>query len=280
MDQRTASRDFESAPSAVKVLRVLEFVATAGQCALNDLVAATGLPKSTLLRLLALLIDEGYLERSAHGRYRAALKLWRLGCGAVGYEDVREHVLPVLRGLVERTGETAHYAVYDDGRATYVEKVDGSHPIRAYTSVGSSSPAYATATGKALLAWQRDTEIERVLGSAVPYSPSTLVTPEEFKDHAASVRDVGYAVNRGEWREGVWGVAAPIFGRHGEAVAAVGVSGPADRVAPKTDEYGEAVLGAAEHLSALRGYQPLRDLGAGGPAARTFAPRDPQAAGR
>lgn len=256
------SDELESAPSAVKTLRVLEMVASVRECALSDLVSATGLSKSTTLRLLALLIAEGYLERAAHGRYRAALKMWRLGCGAVRYENVREHVLPILHELVEETAETAHYAVYEDGRATYVEKVDGSHPIRSYTSVGSSSPAYATATGKALLAWQGEAEIRRVVDGAERHTAASVVSCEEFSRAAETIRQSGYAVNRGEWRDGVWGIAAPIFDHRQEVIGALGVSGPADRIEALVPLHARTVVDAAARVSAQHGYEPLTNAGA------------------
>lgn len=255
MALRSVSRELGgSASSAVKVLRVLELVATSSTGSLSELLEKAQLPKSTLLRLLSTLVEEGYLERPAQGHYRGALKLWRLGCGAVDYANVREHVLPQLRQLVAETEETAHYAVYEAGRATYVEKVDGSHPIRSYTSIGSSSPAYATATGKALLAWQPEYEIRRVLAHAEAFNASTVTGVDQYLAAAEEIRRDGFAVNRGEWRLGVWGVAAPIFDRHGEAIAAVGVSGPQDRVAPNVTPFSFAVVRAATQLSTFFGW--------------------------
>src|SRR4051794_39848280 len=168
MQPGSERRDLDGISSAVKTLRVLDMVAQTGGTSLSDLLPRTGLPKSSLLRILSSLVDEGYLERPSHGNYRPGLKLWRLGCQAIDYDYVRANVLDLLRELATQTSESAHYAVYDSGRSTYIEKVDGLNPIQAYTSVGSSSPAYATATGKALLSWQSDDEIRRVLASAEP----------------------------------------------------------------------------------------------------------------
>jgi DNA-binding IclR family transcriptional regulator len=66
---------------------------------------------------------------------------------------------------------------------------------------------------------------------------------------AADTRRAGYAVNRGEWRASVWGIGAPVFDRHATVIAAVGISGPRERVEPNIDAFAEAVCAAAKELS-------------------------------
>ena len=246
-------QDFNGLSSAAKAFSIVEYVGTTGRRSLADLSAFTGLPKSSLLRMLASLIDLGFLQRTAHGEYGVTLKLWRIGCAAVDYNNVRDNIYPTLQQLVQQTGETALYAVYDDGSATYVEKVDGLHPIRSYASVGSRSPAYASATGKALLCWQDEAEIARVGAGAQALTDSTHVGREDLLRHARETRAAGYAVNRGEWRKGVWGVAAPVFGRGTVPVAAIGVSGPQERIEPQIEPFSVVVCKAAQALSAHHG---------------------------
>ena len=249
MKQSLIIRDFGKASSIAKALGIIEFVGSAGRRSFAEINAHTGLPRSTLLRLLATLVDLEFLRRTGHGEYGIALKLWRIGCTAVDFEHVRDAIIPTLRQVVTMTSETTLYAVYDAGRAVYVEKVEGLHPIRAYASVGSHSPAYATATGKSLLAWQDEAEIRRVASEAVPYTSATLTSTEELLRQAAEVRRLGFAVNRGEWRADVWGVAAPIFGRGHELVAALGVTGPSDRIEAQIDPMSAIVCEAASNLS-------------------------------
>jgi len=243
----------QSTTSAAKTLAVLECIGLAGTRSLSEIAAEMKLPKSTLLRLIGILVSNGFVRRTAHGEYALGLKMWRIGCNAVNSESVRDEVIPILRDLVERTGETAHYAVYEDGYSVYVEKVDGLHPIRSYTSVGGRSPAYATATGKALLAWRPENEIASVAQSAKRFTPSTLVGVKKIVAHMAEIRRIGYAVNRGEWRESVWGIGAPVFDRYGKVIAAVGISGPGDRVEPSIKKFAEHVCAAARDISRRHG---------------------------
>jgi len=235
--------------SVAKALLVLECVGLSERRTLTEIAKEVRLPKSTLLRLVQVLVSRGFLRRTAHGEYAVSLKMWQIGCNAFNADAIRDEVLPLLRGLVEHTGETAHYAAYEDGSSVYIEKVDGLHPIRSYTAVGGRSPAYATATGKALLAWRDEREIAEVGRSARRWTDATNVGADGVLRAAAQTRRLGYAVNRGEWRASVWGIGAPVFDRHGKVISAIGISGPRERVEPNIEPYSEAVSAAAKELS-------------------------------
>jgi DNA-binding IclR family transcriptional regulator len=125
MDTGPTIRDFNSLSSIVRALNLLEFVGETGLRSLSEIAAFTGLPKSTLLRLIGTLVEQGFLQRVQHGEYGIGMKLWRIGCTAIDLENVREFVIQVMRRLTEETGETSLYAVYDGGKAVYVEKVEG-----------------------------------------------------------------------------------------------------------------------------------------------------------
>jgi IclR family transcriptional regulator, KDG regulon repressor len=255
MDMSPTWRDM-GVSSIAKALSIIEYIGSTGRRTFAEVSEYTGLPRSTLLRLMAALIEFGFLRRIDHGEYGIALKLWRIGCTAMDYENLHEAIIPALRHLAEETSETALYAVYERGQAVYVEKVEGSHPIRAYASVGGYSPAYATATGKALLAWRDEGEIARVGAAAVRLTEATRIGSQAALQNAAEVRRKGFAINRGEWRAGVWGVAAPVFGRDPQPLAAIGVSGPRDRIEPEIGRFSEIVRAAARELSIRHGYVP------------------------
>jgi len=239
--------------SVAKALLVLECIGLANRRTLGDIAKDVGLPKSTLLRLIHVLIERGFLRRTAHGEYAVSLKTWRIGRNALDSGAVRDEVLPLLRRLVEDTGETAHYAAYEDGSSVYIEKVDGLHPIRSYTTVGGRSPAYATATGKALLAWRDEREIAEIGRRAERFTDATHCGADAVLGEAMRTRKAGYAVNRGEWRASVWGIAAPIFNEHREVIAAVGISGPRERVESNIAPFARAVRDTANELSSALG---------------------------
>ncbi|MDQ2927464.1 MAG: IclR family transcriptional regulator, partial [Pseudomonadota bacterium] len=146
----------------------------------------------------------------------------------------------------------------------YIDKVDSVQPIRAYSIVGGRAPAYAVATGKALLAAEGEAYLARSARRLERYTPATIVELRALKADLAKAARLGYAINRGEWREGVGGVAAPVFNGFAKPVAAIGISGPLDRLSlARMKAFAPAVVAAAADLS--------RDLGLVREAAPTAA---------
>lgn len=255
MEQRSASRD-KGVASVRKALAILDLIAEDGPASLSELGTKTELPKSTLFRLLLTMSEAGFIERTPGGDYALAVKLWRIGARAIDFATLHPLIAGALRDLVDLTSETAHFSVYEGGYAVQVEKVECEHPIRAPTRIGGRSPGYASATGKALLAYQPADEIERVGSLAERHTAATILDADRLAEELAHVRRVGFAINRGEWREGVWSVAAPVFDHRNQVVGSIGVSGPQDRVEPVLEGIVRAVLGRARMMTVSSGGQP------------------------
>jgi DNA-binding IclR family transcriptional regulator len=142
----------------------------------------------------------------------------------------------------------------------YVDKVDSPQPLKAMTTIGSRVPATVTSSGKALLAWLPSSALDQAMAELERYTPLTLMKRQEVEADLEETRVRGYAVNRGEFREGVAGIAAVIRDRHGAVVAAVTLWG-SDRniLGPGRDNLARMAMVAARDIS--------RDLGHIEPAA-------------
>lgn len=248
----------------VKGLQVMEALATQPNLSgVTDLARHLGLTKSNAHRLLQTLVACGYvrnLEQS--GKYELTLKVWELGAAVVGRIDLKTVALEYMERLCQLSGETVHLSVLEGTEVIYLDKVDSPHPVRAYSRVGGRAPAYCVATGKALLAHASATLVDEISLELKPYTPFTLTTPNELRAELERVRETGYAVNRGEWRDGVCGVAAPIWNASGHVCAAVGVSGPADRFKPRSlKQLAPTVVSVAQQISGRLGYRGARDGG-------------------
>jgi DNA-binding IclR family transcriptional regulator len=111
------------------------------------------------------------------------------------------------------------------------------------------------ATGKALLAHQRPEVIASIAANLERFTPRTITKPEALYGELERVRRDRYAINRGQWREGVGGVAAPIRDGSGTVVAAVGISGPTDRLRLKVLRgFAPLVIATADKISRALGY--------------------------
>ncbi len=228
-------------------LEVLE-VLVGRELTLRELAESVELPRQTVYRIVYTLMETGWVDRDiATDAYRLSPNLWSLGTRSFGHDELRKAFAPDVRSLSEEWGETVHLAVYDRGHVVYIGKEEGTHPIRSYTELGGRSPAYCVATGKVLLAAQGVLEWDRVVKSGLEkYTEATITSRANLISELEKVRAEGFAVNQGEWREGVGGIAVPILSPAGETIAGMGFSGPSDRILPRLEELLEGLRKSAQ----------------------------------
>jgi DNA-binding IclR family transcriptional regulator len=243
----------------LKGLLVLEAVANqAGDSiTIQTLATQLGLTKSNAHRTLQTLAHAGYAVRDeTTGNYRSTLKLFELGAKQLAHLDVRRFAGPTMRQLAQTAQETVHLSILDGDTVIYVDKIDSPQPVRAYSVVGGRAPAYCVATGKVLLAFQTHDYVARCVNELKRSTPSTITEPAALHAELARIARCGYAVNRGEWRETVGGIAAPVFDGLGTAVAAIGISGPLEQLPLKRVKVLiPDVLRAGAEISRAMGYR-------------------------
>lgn len=232
-------------------LRIIELLARSRQAmGVTDIAHALGVPKSNAHRLLQALTEQRYVIRHRGGAYSISIKLWELGSAALFGLDLRRHAERLMDGLMESTGESVHLSVLDQKEVVYVHKVESLDPVRAYSQIGGRAAAHCVATGKAMIAFRSREWLAAMEQELVAHTANSIVDGERFRAEMARIRKRGYAVNHGEWRDAVSGVAAPIRDRVGNVIAAIGVSGPSSRFSAKRVKiFAEQVMAAAEELS-------------------------------
>lgn len=242
----------------LKGLTVLEHLAISETPrGVSDLARALNLTKSNVHRTLQTLVAAGYVRQGPAGTYACTLKLFELASPVVARIDVRQAAEPFMRILADETRETIHLSVLDGGEVIYLHKIESPHPVRAYSSIGGRAPAYCVASGKALLAYQ-DEALAHLPEALPAFTPRTIPDLDGLRRELEQVRIQGFAVNRGEWREGVCGLAAIVHDAMGRPVAAIGISGPADRLnAAALRRFSDVVVDTARSLSRALGYNPI-----------------------
>lgn len=216
------------------------------------------LPKTTVHRLLATLVAEGFIERTEGGRYHLGLKLYEIGQQAVQNHGLRQIGHGPLERLRNETGETAHLAILSGSDVLYVDRLESPQLMKLMTSVGRRRAAHATSTGKCLLAFGTPHDVDVVLATGLPrLAPRTIATKSALKQSLAETRKNGYAVSLNESAPEVVSVGAPIFDRNGACVAAVSVAGPALRMPPDSlDRTIRLVVRTAAEISAGLAKEP------------------------
>ena len=246
--------------AVIKGLRLIEALAM-GEAArgVSDLAQELQLTKSNVHRLLTTLQAQGYVRQNpGDSSYQLTMKLWELGARVPRRMDLLHLARPAMRRLADQTGETVHLSVLEDVHVIYVDKIESAHHLRAHTAVGSRAPAFAVATGKAMLAQLPDSALERFVPHLQRYTPSTRATLDELREDIALARQQGFAtVVEGEWRVGIAACACAILGARGELVGAIGMSGPDSRIKRKQLKViAPQVVAAAQQISAALGHLP------------------------
>jgi IclR family acetate operon transcriptional repressor len=214
-----------------------------------------GYSKPTTQRLLRTLVARSFLSYDEElGVYTLGVANVRLGSEYLHRLDLRKVALPEMRALVAETGETAHLGIVTGGDVVYIELVDSPHPVRIFSRVGAAVPAYATAIGKAILAFMGADRIDEHVPEAFDVrTDKTIRDRAQLDAELALTRQRGYAVDDEENRPGIRGFAAPIFDHTDAVVAAVSIGGPADRVGNDDPALGDAVRATALRISRLLG---------------------------
>lgn len=263
-DRQHQPGSFRPIGSVVHAAEVLEAVADEhGAIGVNEIARRVSLDASSVSRIVRTLEIYRLLEREpGTNRVNLGMGLVLLASDVLHGLDVRRLAAPELDGLSAATHETVNLGVWDDDGALIIDHRPGVQPIAALGWIGRRDPAHATSLGKALLAFQPES-IRRAIVGARPkrFTPTTITDPADLEAALATIRAVGYAINRGELRPELHAVAAPIFGLDDTVVAAVGVAGPASRLTEaRLAELADLVTNAAAAVS--------RSLG-GGPPSRT-----------
>jgi len=265
MDKRVSTRE-KTAGDARYTLRtlrkgllVLETLEAAGEdLTLTEIGLRVRESATVVFRILKTFVEAGYVRQDAvTRRYCLGLRLWEMGARAVNRVGLVDVARPVLKWLTTVTGETSALAVLRDTDSLYIDMVDGSEPLRVYAEPGSRVPIYATASGKAMLAFREPELVDRVIRAGMKrLTPLTITRESQLRRRLAEIRRTGLAINHGERRTDIRAVAAPIFNGREECVAAISISGPVKRFQDDNLEtLKRHVKKAGEEISAKLGHR-------------------------
>jgi DNA-binding IclR family transcriptional regulator len=238
-------------------------VAGLGPSAIGEAVA---LDKATVSRLLATLVEAGYVSQEpATRRYRLTGKILRLASGASAHMDLRRIAMPHLQALRQKLGETVHLGVLEDLRVVYVDKLESRNSIQLVSRVGQTMPVHSTSLGKAILAALPEPEREAIMARIefVARTERTIRDVATLRCEIQLTASRGYATDDRENEPSGACVAAAIVGPEGRPLAAVSVSGPYDRVCDHFREYGETVHLTANAIALDMGGTPRSTAGTG-----------------
>jgi DNA-binding IclR family transcriptional regulator len=245
-----------SVATAVRLMKA--FSEEQVEIGISELARRLGVAKSTVHRLAVTLVADGMLERNPDtGKYRLGIALFRLGSLVRRRMILSNEARPLLRELREKVNETVHLAVLDGNEIMYVYNLESTQAIRMRSDVGVRKPAYCTAEGQAILAFQPPEVVERVVRHGLPpRTPQTITDATELRKVLDGIRQRGCAIEDEESEIGMRCVAAPLRNDAGEVVAAIGLAGPVSRLSKKAlAAFIPHVIDTAAAISARLGHR-------------------------
>jgi len=218
-----------------------------GPAGLDELAEATGVHKTTVLRLLRTLSDERFTFRDNSNRYHLGSRIFELAAHGTDQREIRRIASPHLAAFNRTHGRTTHLAAMEGGEVVYIDKLESHDHVRMFSRIGLRANLNSTAVAKVILADLPDPELHRFVAAMdfTRRTPNTITAPDDFLAEIATVRDQGWAIDREENEPSINCLGVPVRGASGRVVAAVSVSVP-DIVLPL-----EQVLDLLEPLQAV-----------------------------
>jgi DNA-binding IclR family transcriptional regulator len=256
--EQDAPHHVEISSTVAKALSIVDILAAKAEngVSLAELSTLLGMPKSTTHRYLATLIELGLAERNNLDRFQLGTKVIELSGLYLAKSDLRHESQPILVELAEKSGETTHLAVPSGIEVVYIAKVESQHAWGMLSHIGSRLPMHCTALGKAILTFSDKGLLQEVLaGSLKSRTPHTITSPEALEAELSLIRARGFAIDDEENEIGICCVGAPIKDYSGQAIAALSISGPRERMdRERCIQFGPLVRDSALIISKRRGF--------------------------
>lgn len=221
-------------PTNLRLLLILETLGKAERALTpTEIGILVGLPKQTVHRLCATLLEEGFVVRDGNDkRLRPGRRTRRMAAAALHGASVHVARRQVLVGVAAAIGETVNFVVPEDDGMRYIDRVETEWPFRVQLPIGTNVPFHCTASGKAYLASLAPKARERLV-NALPlerHTENTIVEPERLLDELKRTAKDGFARDDEEFFNGMVAVAVPVLDLSGRYAASLAFHGPCLRI--------------------------------------------------
>ena len=248
--------------SLTRALSLMNAIAlTPSGMKLTELANQVGLAASTAHRLLTTLQDQRYVQYDRDtNRWQIGIQAFVSGNGFLSSRDLVSVARPIMRRMMEESGETVNLAISEGDDVIYMAQVESREMMRVYSKPGNRVPLHCSGVGKAIMMLMAETDIDRILSEkGLPkLTERTITDPVKLKAELNKSKSRAFATDDEEHAIGLRCVASVIYDEFSEPMAALSVSGPAARIsAERLLKLGEVVTNyAAEVTAALGGVLP------------------------
>ncbi|UOD35229.1 IclR family transcriptional regulator [Deferribacteraceae bacterium V6Fe1] len=244
--------------NAIDILEIL------GDCdnelSVSEIGIKLGLTRSNVNKLLTTLENFGYVEHNRYtGNYRLGVKTFQIAQAYLNKLSLIDISMQFLTELRDLTGESAYISVLRGSKVVYLNLVETNKSVRVLPRIGNVGPAYATATGKAQMAFMEKKEFEKYFSQEklIKVTENTIDDFNLLQKELEKVREQGFATDNEEYELGVRCVGAPVFNFMGDVIAGISISAPKERLSEEkmNTEAASMVKDIARRLSIKFGFK-------------------------
>jgi DNA-binding IclR family transcriptional regulator len=243
----------DSNKATARILKVFSsFASDAAKFGVTELSHQLGMTKNMVHRALQTLADQGYLMRDASGsRYQLSYRVLELQNHGVMEPDFRTLCQPYVQAIYRLTGETVSVLVRSLDYAVFIDGVETRKTGVWRMPIGGLRPLHSTASGRAMLAYSSDDDIDDYIRRHRPMrfhnSEETISGPELWQEIKA-IRGRGYAIMRRGGNLPMYSLAFPIMAAEGRVHGVISVGGPEERFKPEVPALLPRLLEIVEEL--------------------------------
>lgn len=224
-----------------RAVAILQAVAAHPGASFGQIAKATGLPRSTVQRLIGVLNQEGLVTK-AFGQQGTYLGMELARLGAQVRIDARALLRPFMEELHAQIGDNIDVTTMEEGRVFVIEQIASNESIRVISYVGLQHPIHATANGKAHLSTLDHEAALAVLGETPKrFTPQTNTDPEAILAEVSEMAEAGLFFDNEGYDEGASAIAVllpPIAGKQ----FALSIAMPTSRMERQRDTVASALL--------------------------------------
>lgn len=250
--EKTGKEEIRTLKRALDIL--LTFDLNEKKLTLTEIAAKISLAKSTTLRYITALERDGFLVKNEDNTYTLGYKVYYLGMVAKDSIELRKVALPIMQDLQAQSSETVNLYLHENDKIVCFEQIESTHALKRTVRIGDKFPIWSGASGKSILAFLEEEEVDRYLNDIRPYTDFTITDINEIKRELENIRRHKYAVSRDERELGVACVTAPIFDAYRTVIGSISMSGPSLRFTEEfVDSFRPSVYDAGKSISAKLG---------------------------
>jgi DNA-binding IclR family transcriptional regulator len=244
-----------------RALDILLYLYNNGQeMGISEIGRELDLYKSTIHRTLTTLENKGFVHQNKeNGKYWLGVKIYAMGLLVGEKLSLHDMLKPYSRKLYEEFHEVVNVSILDentrDGYKSIIilKEVDEKKVLSVNPHIGASTDCHCSAVGKCLLAFSKDIDFEKIKNKPLKkYTETTIDNWDDLLVELEKVKENGYAIDDNEQEIGLSCIGAPIIDKSGNAVAAISMSGPTQRIRSEDFDYKvKRVVEIAKEISNL-----------------------------